>query len=62
MNIHIEMPSGARSIGYERVGNEAVKAVASVAEQLSQWPNFVAYVVMTDEVGDEVYRRYIENA
>jgi hypothetical protein len=62
MNIFVEMPSGARSKGYDREEQDADSTFKCVASQLRAWPHFTADVVMTNEIGDEVRRERIANA
>jgi hypothetical protein len=61
-NVHTEMPSGARSRGYERkTEEEAVAVFDQMVSQCRAFPNFVADVVMFDEQ-KEIRREHIANA
>jgi len=62
MNISVEMPSGARSRGYDREEKDALKTFESVAAQLSAWPKFQATVILADDLGEDLHRRNISNA
>lgn len=58
-NIHIEMPSGARSRGYDRkTEEESVAVFEQMVSQILAWKDFSADVVMTDE-SEEVRRSHI---
>jgi hypothetical protein len=60
-NIHIEVPSGAVSRGYEReTEEEAVKVFERNVAQIKPWDGIVCDVVMTEE-GKEVKREHIDN-
>ena len=61
MNIHVELPCGAVSRGYEREDSD--KALATfdrVVAQLREFKKFVANVVLTDGC-TEIQREHIEN-
>lgn len=62
-NIHTEMPSGARSRGYDRVEEDkAEETFAQVLAQLVTWKHFSADVVMDDGQGNELDRALVDNA
>jgi len=62
MNVHVELPCGAISRGYER--EDADRALATferVVAQLRAFKNFVADAVLVDG-RTEIQREHIENA
>ena len=60
-NISIELPSGARSRGFERDTEEkALAAFNTAVDQVRQMKNFTADVILTD-IGIEVKREHIDN-
>lgn len=62
-NVHVEMPSGARSRGYDRETEEkAAETFSQVLAQLLPWKHFVADVVLVDNQGAELDRAGVENA
>ena len=62
MNVHVELPCGAVSRGYERDDpDKAQKTFDQVVAQLREFKNFVADVVMT-EGRTELQRERIEHA
>lgn len=61
-NICVEMPSGARSRGYDREKEEdALKFLDSVIRQLREWKGFVADVLLREDA-KEISREHIQNA
>jgi hypothetical protein len=51
INICIEMPSGAVSIGYDRKDTEKATATFErVLAQVKSWPGFVCDLIMTEEM------------
>ena len=59
-NVHIEMPSGAVSKGYDRATEaEAQDYFEKIVKQLRTWKGFVADVVMLNEIEEEVKRERI---
>jgi len=59
-NICVEMPSGMKSRGYNRKTDaEAQKVFLSVVSQIRSWKDFVASVVMVNELEEEVQREAI---
>ena len=62
-NIHVEVPSGARSRGYDRdTEEEALKTFERAVSQIKPWDGMVCDVVMTNEIDEEVMREHIDNA
>lgn len=61
-NISLEMPSGARSRGYDRKTEEkATETFEQVVAFVKPWRDFTADVIMTD-IGIESRRERISNA
>ena len=61
MNIHVELPCGAVSRGYEREDpDKALATFDRVVAQLREFKNFVADVVLEDD-RTEIQREHIEN-
>lgn len=61
-NVHIEMPSGQSSRGYDRHSEESAKeAEAQILHQLQTWSNFTADIVITQD-GKEISRTKVSNA
>jgi len=69
MNIHIAMPSGCQSRGYdpedfardgESPAESAGRVFDSVVSQLSAWKGFAADVVMLNNTSVEVRRHHVE--
>ncbi len=60
LNIHVEMPLGNKSRGFDREdAAEADKIFDQMVAQIKKWKNFVADVVMRDEQ-HEIRREHIE--
>lgn len=62
MNIHVELPCGSMSRGYEREDPDKAQATFDrVVAQLREFKNFIADVVLVDG-RTEILREHIENA
>lgn len=60
IHIHVEMLSGAVSIGYDRKDAEQANATFDrVLAQLNSWPGFVCDLVQTEEMV-ETRREHID--
>jgi hypothetical protein len=61
MNIHVELPCGAVSRGYEREDSDkALATFDQVVAQIREFKNFIADVVLVDG-RTEIQREHIEN-
>lgn len=69
MNIHIAMPSGCSSRGYdpeafihkgETPADCVERVLGSIVSQLSAWKGFTADVVVLNNTSVEVQRRHVE--
>jgi len=62
LSIHVEIPSGAVSRGYEYDNTvKAQNAFVKIGQQLAEWKDFTADVIFSEE-GVEVDRWTVRNA
>lgn len=61
-NIHVEMPMGNKSRGYDRENIDVANIAANrMISQMRTWAGFTADVVIVHHEGSEIYREHIAN-